>query len=441
MSEVGRRGSVLGAAAWASNLPDLLHGAGREKITITEARVTWLTYTPPEGRYVHEAGPIIIYSYDCGILQLFTDQGLVGIGPVEGRGPSGSGPDYSNLVGKNPFDVDTLGLAGGADVACWDIIGKAKDQPVYRLLAGARKPNPKVHVYASGGVNWTFYNRGDGKPYGVDALIEEALHFKEMGFDTFKWRPGTDWEAAGITARKLGETVCRKLREAVGPEFKLGLEKKAYDCWTLEEALEIAPIINELKFFFFEQPMMDLGEAQFEDYRRLKSRMPGVMLWGGESFRNLAQAQPFIDARIYDAIQSDTIRLGITENSRVARAVAAQKLKMVPHNWSSALGTICNAHLVAGSASGFMCEYFLYPNTVWRDVLFKEPLTPGSGHLTLSNKAGFGVELADLETLKNKFPYNPSARRLEANPRFPEALARARARERKVIERYSGGRG
>ncbi len=428
------------AAANAAGLPSLLGGAGREKMTIRDARVTWLTYTPPEGHYVHEAGPIVIYSYDCGILELFTDQGLVGIGPAEGRGPSGRGPDVSKVIGKNPFDVETLGLSDGLDVACWDIIGKAKGQPVYKLLAGG-KGNPKVHVYASAGVNWTFYDRGDGKPYGASALIEEALRFKEMGFDTFKWRPGTDWEAAGMTARKLGETVCRKLRDAVGPSFRLGLEKKAYDAWTFDEALEIAPIINDLKFFFFEQPMMDLGPSQFDDYRKIKAQMPNVMLWGGESFRNLAQAQPFIDERIYDAIQSDTIRLGFTENSRVARAAAAKKLKVVPHNWSTELGTISNAHLVAGSAAGFMCEYLMYPNTVWRDVLFKEPLKPVNGYLTLSDKPGLGVELADLESLKRKFPYNPSARRLEANPRFPDAMKRARAREQQVIRRYSGGKG
>ncbi|MDH4187997.1 MAG: hypothetical protein OEV08_13470, partial [Nitrospira sp.] len=240
-----------------------------------------------------------------------------------------------------------------------------------------------------------------------------------------------------MTAVKLGETVCRKLREAVGPDFKLGLEKKAYDCWTFEEATAIAPIINDLKFFFFEQPMMDLGPAQFEDYLKIKELMPNVMLWGGESFRNLRQARPFIEARIYDAIQSDTIRLGVTENWMVARVAGFHGLKMVPHNWASALGTMCNSHLTAGVPNGFMCEYFMYPYTVWRDVLFKEPMVPKNGYITLSDKPGFGMELVDLEELKKKYPYDPDAPRIQANPRFPRALDRARARELKVREKYS----
>jgi len=433
-----------GEYAWAQpgaksgSFTHLLEGVGRENLKITSVRVTPLTYTAPKGQFIEEAGPIITMSRNAPILEVFTDQGVVGIGPGGEGGGSRAGGDYSHLIGKNPFDAELLGLAGGADVACWDIIGKAKGMPVYKLLATDNQPNPRVHVYASGGVNWTFYDRGDGKPYGVDALIEEALKYKELGFDTFKWRPGTDWEEAGITAEKLGNTVCRKLREAVGPDFKLALEKKAYDAWTFEEALAIAPIINDLKYHWFEQPMMDLGPAQFEDYLKIKALMPNVMLLGGENLQNLVQARPFLERHIYDAVQTDSIRLGITEHWRVARVAAFNGIKVVPHNWTSALGTMCNTHLVAGVPNGYMCEFFLYPHTPWRDVLFKEPMTPKNGYITLKDKPGFGVELADIEELKKKYPSDPKAPGTIANPRFPQALERARAREQRVREKYSG---
>ena len=417
----------------------LLEGIGRENIRITQVKVTPLTYTAPQGQFVHEAGPIVLSSQDCTIVEVITDRGIVGIGPGSETRASA---DYSRFIGRNPFDVELMGMPPGIDIACWDIIGKAKGVPVYKFLATDHAPNPKVHVYASAGVNWTFYDRGDGKPYGADALIEEALRFKEMGFDTFKWRPGTDWEAAGMTAAKLGNTVCRKLRDAVGPNFKLGLEKKAWDIWTYEEALQIAPILSDLKFYFFEQPFTDIGPSQFDDYQRLKSAMPDVMLWGGENFRNLEHARPFIERGIYDAIQSDTIRLGVTGNWYVARVAAYYGAKVVPHNWTSALGTMANVHLVAGVPTGFMCEYFLYPYTSWRDELFKEPMKPKNGYITLSDKPGFGMELTSIEELKKKYPYNPQAPRLTANPRYPEAMDRARAREQQVAGRYGeqGGR-
>ncbi|MBV7338156.1 mandelate racemase/muconate lactonizing enzyme family protein [Chloroflexi bacterium TSY] len=405
----------------------LLEGISREPLQITDVKTTRLTYQPTDGSYVHECGPVVLTKYDVAIVEVFTDQGLVGIGPGNVNDTS----DYSYLLGQNPFDVELLGLPAGFDVACWDIIGKAKGMPVYQLLATDHEPDPRVHVYASGGVLWTYYDKGDGRPYGVEALIEEALRYQAMGFDTFKWRPGTDWAEAGINPVLLGE-ICRQLREAVGSDFQLGLEKKGYDSWTFEECLEIAPIINDLNFLFFEQPMGDEGPAQFADYLQLKERMPKVMLWGGERFRSLTQARPWLQQGIYDAVQSDASIIGLTENWYLGRVAAFHGVKLVPHNWSSSLGTMCNVHLVAGVPNGHMCEFFLYPNP-FRDALFQEPYRPVDGYITLSDKPGFGMELAP--DLEKQFPYVPGPN-VVANPRFPHAWARAQDREKQVRMRY-----
>ena len=400
---------------------------GHQALTIREVRITPLSYRPADGSFVHECGPVVLTKIDMTVIELITDQGLVGVGP-------GSLQDigqHRQLIGRNPFDLVQQGVSGGVDVACWDLIGKARGEPVYRLLALDHEPDPVVPVYASGGVMWTYYDPGDGRAFGADALIEEALRYKALGFDTFKWRPGSDWEEAGITPERLGE-VCRQLRAAVGPRFRLGLEKKGYDSWTFKECLAMAPIIDELGFFFFEQPMGDEGPAQFADYLAIKERMPNVMLWGGERFSGLQDAQPWLERHIYDAVQSDCIRLGITENWRVAQAATTHGVRMVPHNWTSSLGTMCNTHLVAGTSSGFMCEFFMYENGL-REGLLTEPYQPVNGRITLTDRPGFGVEL--MPDLARRFPYIPGPNTL-ANPRFPAAWARAQAREEAVRRRY-----
>ena len=228
-----RRGSAADRASRGNAAPrpisgsftHLLEGIGREELKITEVKITPITYKPTDGSYVHECGPVVLTKCDSAVVEIFTDQGLIGIGAGT---PADAEVDYGLLIGKNPFDVELLGLAPGLDVACWDLIGQAKSLPVYKLLATDSDPDPRVHVYASGGVMWTYYDPGDGRSSGAEALIEEALQYKELGFDTFKWRPGTDWEEAGITPDGLGE-ICRKLREAVGPDFDLGLEKLRLD--------------------------------------------------------------------------------------------------------------------------------------------------------------------------------------------------------------------
>jgi L-alanine-DL-glutamate epimerase-like enolase superfamily enzyme len=404
----------------------LLENVSREEIRVTDVKITRISYKPADGSYIHECGPVVLTKRDEGVVQVFTDVGLVGIGPL-----SGTEGNPKRLIGRNPFDVELLGLRGGLDVACWDIIGRAKGVPVYQLLATDNPPDPTVRVYASGGVQWTYYDPGDGRSFGAEALIEEALRYKEMGFDTFKWRPGTDWTEAGITPAGLGE-VCRKLRDAVGPDFDLGLEKKGYDSWTLDECLEIAPIINELGFLFFEQPMGDEGPAQFDDYRRLKEQMPKVMLWGGERFASLEEARPWLEEGIYDAVQADCYKLGLTQNWYLARVAAYYGIKMVPHNWSTSLGTMGNSHLIAGTASGHMCEFFMYDNG-FRDGLFTQPYKPVGGCIELTDEPGFGVEL--VEGFAEKFPYIEGPNTF-ANPRFPHAWDRARQREAAVAARY-----
>ncbi len=410
-----------------NNTSQLIESLGREHLSISRIKVTPISYQPEDGSYIHECGPVVLTKRDEAVVQIWTEEGLEGIGPGS---LSYSEQNFDSLIGQNPFDLLEANLPQGLNVACWDLVGRAKNRPVYQLLALDQHPNPRVHVYSSGGVMWTYYDRGDGKMYGVDALIEEALNYKELGFDTFKWRPGTDWEEAGINPKKLGE-ICRQLRQAVGPDFKLGLEKKGYDSWTLEECLQIAPIISDLGFYFFEQPMGDAGPEQFDDYLRIKALMPGVMLWGGESFRTFDEAEPWMREGIYDAVQSDCLHLGLTQNWRIAQLGCETGTKIVPHNWSTSLGTMCNAHLVAGTG-GHMLEFFMYPSG-FRYGLFKEPYRPDKGVITLTDAPGFGVELID--DFADKFPYRLGPNTIP-NPRIPEAWDRARIRARAVAGRY-----
>ena len=90
-------------------------------------------------------------------LEVHTDEGLVGIGPAVDASllPTVN----EQLAGKDPFDVEALaprlqyygrvhsrGGSAGIDIALWDLIGKASEQPLYELWGGTKE---KVPVYAS----------------------------------------------------------------------------------------------------------------------------------------------------------------------------------------------------------------------------------------------------------------------------------------------------
>jgi len=396
----------------------------RENLKITDIKVTPMSYVPEDGSSLWSTGKYIVWKTDSALVEIFTDQGVVGFS---------EGTPYSNpmeikkftdkyikpvIIGKNPFDVDYLTSGGpwkeylsraawaGVNNACWDIIGKLKSKPVYELLATDCVPNRKIPIYASGGVSHKWYEDGENQ------LIEEALKYKEQGYTAFKFRNGTDWAHGKMTMKKY-LPILGKLREAVGSDFKLMIEKLN---WSFEEITEqLCPVLEDLKFYWYEEPMNQWEEGAVERHHKIKAAMPSVMISGGERFTNRFQLQQWISEGAYDIIQSDCNLTGISENWHISRMANLYGRLQCPHNWHGGLTTISNIHFVAGAPNGHMCEINQTYNP-FKEGLFKEPLTVVDGYMSLPDKPGFGVEL--IEGIDKKFPWVPGSY-LKQNPLIP----------------------
>ena len=88
----------------------------------------------------------------------------------------------------------------------------------FKLLSDDPEVSNQVQIYASGGVSHAWYENGE------QDLIEEALRYKAAGYKTFKFRNGTSWKYSGMTMKEYLPILSR-LRSAVGPDFRLVLEK------------------------------------------------------------------------------------------------------------------------------------------------------------------------------------------------------------------------
>jgi len=401
-----------------------LQKISRENIEITDVRLTPLSY-------VHKEGPLwgvdkyVVWKADAGLIEVFTDQGIVGIG----EGSPYSEPDKIKLyideyvkpfiIGKNPFDVDFLTGGGpdrnylaraawaGINNACWDIIGKVKEKPVYKLLAINHEPTSLIPIYASGGVEHKWYENG------TEQLIEEALRYKEQGYKAFKFRNGTNWEYSNMTLEKY-IPVLRKLREAVGPDFKLMIEKQSH---SFEDIVNIlCPALEDLKFYWYEEPMNQWKDDAVEMHLKIKEAMPSVMVSGGERFTNRLQLHQWITTGAYDIIQSDCNFTGISEGWHIAQVAHMYGRLQCPHNWHGGLTTMANLHFTAGVPNGHMCELNQTYNPL-KEEIFKEPLVAKNGFMEIPDKPGFGVEIID--DVAKKFPYVPGSY-LKPNPSIPE---------------------
>lgn len=386
-------------------------GLEREDITITDIKVTPLSYKH-DGDYLWRCAGLYVWKSDAALVQIFTNKGIVGIA----EGSPYRGPDklkeYTDkyitpmLKGANVFDVDFLcnnqghnhvaqGAWAGINNALWDIIGKAKNQPVYKLLSNDENPSNKVKIYASGGVSHAWYDKGD------EDLIAEALQYKKAGYDTFKFRNGTSWKYSKMTMDKY-IPILERLRKAVGPDFNLVIEKFP---WSFDTIInELCPALEELKFYWYEEPVGHSDSAALEKHIAINEAMPSVMVSGGESWWNRYQVEPFVKAGAMNIIQTDANLSGMTEGWYIGQTIAENGQKYCPHNWVGGLTTIANIHLVAGVPSGHMCELNQTYNPLKWDI-FKDPYEIKDGVLTIPDKPGFGVEIID--DIENKFPFSP----------------------------------
>lgn len=88
--------------------------------------------------------------------------------------------DFAELLrrkGSNTADLENAAAWSGADIALWDVYGRAQGRPIWELLGGAHSKAP---VYASGGLY-----RDD---YTLTDLRGEARGYRAAGFNGMKMK-------------------------------------------------------------------------------------------------------------------------------------------------------------------------------------------------------------------------------------------------------------
>ena len=280
-----------------------LDGIRRENITIRDIKVTPMSYELPRDKQ-WLTGTFITWKTDAVLVQVFTDQGIVGIGESSPYGGPADIKEFIEtfvrpvIVGKNPFDVEYLACAwaggrpnyaawAGVDAALWDVIGKAKNVPVYKLLAIDREPNPHIRMYASGGVEYAWYKQPED-------LIDEAVRHK------FDFKPWIDRDAYDIVQPDCNVAG---ITEAWHIAHIANLRKK-YCCphnWhggltTMANAALVAAIPNRL-VLELNQTYNPLKEALFKEPLVVKNGymdLPNKPGFGVDLSDDVARKFPFL---------------------------------------------------------------------------------------------------------------------------------------------------
>ncbi len=317
------------------------------------------------------------------LVRLETDSGLVGWGETPDDGINGSyegTPEEllrRQVLGRDPFDLEafyaenTLGsfLASGAEMAVWDLQGKATRQPLYRLLGGAVRR--KVELAACMGI----------RPYEEAKAI--ARQYLEMGFSTLKTKAGRD------AAEDL--EMVRGIRDGVGDRLKLRIDPNMG--YSPDVALSLARDLEKYNLEYLEQPMHSTLLAESARLRR-QTKTPLAL---NESVTTPEVVLQILQLGAADVLLPDTYQsggiLGVKKVAMLGEAAGLPCVFHCAHDFG--LKTAAMLHVVASTPNFPLANDCTYYGL--EDDIITPPHRIDRGYMEVPQQPGLGVNVDEVK--------------------------------------------
>ena len=361
------------------------------------------SYEPAPGSWstgsVEVANPMSIYpkykprrslfmADDLGpsAVEIRTNKGLTGIG-IGGPGAGFVVDKHLSklLIGEDPFRIERLwdimwrstiyygrkGLVvhaiSAVDLALWDLVGKAMNIPIYKLLGGETKP--RIPAYCTGND------------------IEQHVEF---GFTKLKlaipYGP-----ADGREGMKKNAQLVRRAREALGPDGEIML-----DCWmafTEDYTVRLAQLLEPYRVYWMEEC---LPPDNYGGFGRINAQIQSTRIATGEHEYTRFGFRLLLEHKAADIWQPDMNWCGgLTELRRIAALAAAYDIPVIPHGgWRGGA-----PHFILATPNSPWCEMFMPPPGGPAQVYerFAEDNNisrgPAGVYMRPSDRPGFGLDL------------------------------------------------
>jgi len=265
-------------------------------------------------------------------------------------------------------------ISAALDIACWDLIGKAANIPLYKLFGGYRN---KIPVY----VTCAYYR--DGKD--ENELRDELKKLIEIGHQSFKVKVG------GLSIKEDSKRL-EIIRDEIGSQKDLMIDVNR--AWDLATAIEGVNEFKKFKPTWIEEPV------RWEDDRRnlkLLSKQTEIPLSGGESEVTIYGCRSMIEEDAIQILQFDcTMFGGFTNGKKLSALCEINHIDIAPHH-----DCYIHAPLVASSPSGRIVESFDNERDPLQSELFENLHKMSNGWIYLNENPGLRFEIS--ETALKKF--------------------------------------
>lgn len=270
----------------------------------------------------------------------------------------------------------TAEAIAGLDIALWDLLGKYRQEPVWRLLGGAYRQT--LPVYSSG-------IPGDTS----EKQVQQLEGILARGFTTAKC-------GSGSGSLQMQMDLIRPLSKAMGDRGTLLYD--AHGAFDLNDAIRFAHFLQELgNVEWFEDALIPEDAS---GYARLTEATPGLRIAMGETECNRYTARDRLLTRQCDILLPDVCRAGgICETLRIAQLADTFGLLWAPHvSISTPLHLAAGLHLGAATPNFLVCEYpTSFDDSPIGKALCTDSPVPKDGAIEVTDAPGLGVSLDEAQ--------------------------------------------
>ena len=367
---------------------------------VTDVRTTVIENLPP-----YRGGRYLLF------LEVETDEGITGLGErITGNTYSDRLGDLKSqislinemasmyVIGENPFNIELIWdkmygarhdfrhpslqltpVLSAIEIALWDIVGKAANQPIYNLLGG--QYHEKLRAYA--------YMPEGGFRENPEKAGEIAQQLLDEGNTACKLDPFQPlfplprdiplWEIEH--AAKIFESI----RNAVGNRLEVGIG--THGQLTTYSAIRVADYLEPYHPFWFEEPV---PPENVEEMARVAAHT-SIPIATGERLVTKYEFSNLLEKQAAQIIQLDVGQCGgIMEAKKIASIAEAHYAMIAPHMACGPIVAAAAIQVDTCSPNFLIQEANLGP---LHHVIFKEPLVFENGFITPPTGPGLGVEL------------------------------------------------
>jgi L-alanine-DL-glutamate epimerase-like enolase superfamily enzyme len=293
-----------------------------------------------------------------------------------------------------------MGVISGLEMACWDIIGKAVEQPVYKLLGG--KVHERLRTYT-----YLYPADGEGEEFYLDAdrSAERAAEYATQGFTGLKFDPTGGFSAYDPrqpTREALERTVrlVRLVREAVGDKADLLLG--THGQFTTSGAIRLAKRLETYDPLWFEEPV----PPEMPEQMAIVARGTSIPVATGERLTTKYEFARVLQLGAANIVQMNLGRVGgLLEAKKIAALAEVHYAQIAPHLYCGPIVGAANIQIAACSPNFLILESIQQWGGFHAQIL-KTPICWEQGYVIPPTAPGLGVELDEAVALANPYAEN-----------------------------------